>query len=193
MNVGDVWQFEWVAPLYDRFTPAIDSERFENGLDLAEREIERVLDVGGGTGRAARSVTAPRRIVADPAARMTAQVREHDLEALRADGSRLPVRDATVDAVLIVDALHHVSDQLGALSEAFRVLRPGGVLIVVEFDPTTLRGRLLDTGERLLGFDSTFQPPDSLRDAMTQMGFDASITERGFTYTAVGTKPGTHQ
>jgi ubiquinone/menaquinone biosynthesis C-methylase UbiE len=188
MNVGDVRQFEWIAPLYDPFTPRPDVSTFEQGLDLAERPIERVLDVGGGTGRAARSVTAPRRIVADPAAAMLAQAREHDLETVRASGSQLPVRDASIDAVLIVDALHHISDQTGTLAEAHRVLRPGGVLVVVEFDPTTVRGRLLVASEHLIGFDSTFQPPASLRDLLAQSGFETTIPERGFVYTIVGTK-----
>ena len=192
MEVGDVRQFEWIAPLYDFFTPEIDESTLKRGLELANRPIERVLDVGGGTGRAARSVTADCRIVADPALEMLTQARDHDLVVIRADGSTLPVRKTTVDAVLIVDALHHISDQHGALAEAHRVLRPGGVLIVVEFDPTTVRGRLLVAGEHLIGFDSTFQPPELLRDSMIRSGFDTTITERGFTYTVVGSKARTN-
>lgn len=188
MKVGDVRQFEWIAPLYDIFTPEIDVSMLKPGLKFAERPLERVLDIGGGTGRAARSVTADRRIVADPALGMLAQARDHDLEVVRADGAKLPVRDASIDAVLIVDALHHISDRRGALTEAHRVLRPGGVLIVVEFDPTTVRGRLLVAGEHLLGFNSAFQPPELLRDSMARSGFETTTIERGFAYTIVGSK-----
>lgn len=187
MTVGDVRQFEWIAPLYDVLTPAIDASSIERGLALAERPVERVIDVGGGTGRAARAVSAPRRIVVDPARGMTARALAHDLEAVRADGATLPLGDASVDAVLIVDALHHVADRRGALTESHRVLRPGGVLVVVEFDPTTVRGRLLVAGEHLVGLDSTFQPPESLREAMARIGFDTRITDGGFAYTVVGT------
>lgn len=188
MDVGDVWQFEWVAPLYDYFTPEIDAGTLEAGVDHAERPIESVLDVGGGTGRAARSITASRRVVADPAAGMLARAREHGLEAVRADGSCLPVRDGSVDAVLIVDALHHISDQRGTLDEAYRVLRPGGVLVVFEFDPTTVRGRLLAASERLIRFDSTFHPPKSLKRSIDGSGFEPTMVDRGFAYTVVGTK-----
>jgi ubiquinone/menaquinone biosynthesis C-methylase UbiE len=189
MSVGDVWQFEWVAPLYDRFIPPVDPSTFDRAFELAGRPIERVLDVGGGTGRGARVVTAPRRVVVDPASRMTNRARDHELEAVRADGSRLPIRETSVDAVLIVDALHHIADRRGALAEAYRVLRPGGVLIVVEFDPSTVRGRLLVAGEGLLGFDSTFEPPASLRERLGEAGFEVAIPDRGFDYTAVGQKP----
>lgn len=188
MDVGDVRQFEWIAPLYDFFTPEIEVSTLGRGIELAERPVERVLDIGGGTGRAARAVTADCRVVADPALGMLAQARDYNLEAVRADGSKLPVRDACIDAVLIVDALHHISDRRDALTEAHRVLRPGGVLIVVEFDPTTVRGRLLVAGEHLIGFDSVFQAPEVLRESMARSGFETTITERGFAYTIVGSK-----
>lgn len=188
MDAGDVRYFEWFSPLYDLFMPAADSTQFEQGFELADRPIERVLDVGGGTGRAVRSVDVPERLVADPATGMLLRASKHGLAVVRADGSQLPFDDASIDAVLIVDALHHISDQLGVLTEAYRILRPGGVLIVSEFDPSTLRGRLLVAGEQLVGFDSTFHTPLTLRNAMARGGFDATITEKGFGYTVVGRK-----
>lgn len=189
MTVGDIRQFDWIGPVYDRLTPEIDAESIAAGLERADRSVERVLDVGGGTGRAARSIAAPRRIVADPAPGMLAQTDAHDVEAVRAVGAALPLAANSVDAVLVVDALHHIADHRGTLAEARRVLRPGGVLVVVEFDPTTLRGRLLAAGERLVGFDSTFHPSASLREAMADTGFEPTILERGFAYTVVGTTP----
>lgn len=189
MNAGDVEQFEWVAPLYDYVTPEVDGSTLEAGLELADRPNERVLDVGGGTGRAARAVPAAQRIVADPALGMLAKARDHDVEVVRADGASLPLEADCIDAVLVVDALHHVADRRGVLRDAHRVLRPGGALVVVEFDPTTLRGRLLAAAEHLAGFDSTFHPPGHLRDDMERSGFDTTITDRGVTYTVTGVTP----
>lgn len=49
-----------------------------------------------------------------------------------ADATRLPFADATFDVALIRDLLHHLPNRAGALSEAFRVLKPGGRLTVIE-------------------------------------------------------------
>lgn len=189
MNAGDVKQFEWVAPAYDHLTPDVDDSTLQNALELADRPIERVLDVGGGTGRAARAIHADRRIVADPALGMLERARKHDTEPIRADAATLPLQNASIDAVLVVDALHHIADRHSTLTEAHRVLRPGGVLVVVDFDPATVRGRLLAAAEHLVGFHSTFHPPGHLRDDMERTGFHTTITDRGVTYTVAATTP----
>ncbi|MFT4922515.1 MAG: SAM-dependent methyltransferase, partial [Haloarculaceae archaeon] len=129
---------------------------------------------------------APEGLVADPARGMLRQARGHGLEAVQSDGARLPFRSASVDAVVVTDALHHVGDQEGVLTEAARVLRPGGVFVVREFDPTTLRGRGLVAAEHLVGFDSVFHSPDELADMIAETSLIASVVERGFGYTVVG-------
>jgi len=45
---------------------------------------------------------------------------------VRGDALRLPFRDAVVDAVVCSEALEHLPDPVGALTEIARVLRPGG-------------------------------------------------------------------
>lgn len=188
MSPGDVTLFDVFAPAYDWVMPPADGESLLVGLDRAQRPVRRVVDVGGGTGRGVRALDVAEGIVVDPATGMLQRAREHGLTAIRGDGASVPLGTATVDAVLVVDALHHVLDQQGVLEEGYRILRPGGILVVREFDPTTVRGRLLTLGERAVGFDSTFHDPVTLRDAMTEAGFDATIAELGFGYTVAGVK-----
>ena len=102
----------------------------------------RVLDCGVGTGAfglaLAKSVAAPVRIDGvdiSPAMlgradrnldRTSVEYRLH-----RCDVRRLPFDDGTFDAVLGAHLLEHLPDPLAGLSEMSRVLRPGGLLVVV--------------------------------------------------------------
>ncbi len=185
---GDIALFDRYARYYERFTPSTDERALRAGLALADRDIERVLDVGGGTGRAARVLDAHERIVVDPAHGMLREARKHGLDGVRADGATLPLADETVDAVVIVDALHHVADQTGALEEAKRVLRPGGVLVCREFDRATVRGQVLVAWEHLIGFDSEFFTPEELAAAVERTGLNGAIPARGFGFTVAGVK-----
>jgi len=187
MALGDVSPFHRFARLYDLGMWRADRATLEAGLAVADRPVERVLDVGGGTGRASLALSEYETVVVDAARGMLAEARVKGLATVQGDAATLPVADESADAVLVVDALHHMADLDGVLAAARRVLRPGGVLVIREFDPTTLRGRGLVVAEHLVGFDSHFHSPEDLRDRLTTAGFEATVVETGFGYTVVGT------
>jgi demethylmenaquinone methyltransferase/2-methoxy-6-polyprenyl-1,4-benzoquinol methylase len=197
----DVGAFDRLARLYDLAMPSADRRVLERGLAAAARDVERVLDVGGGSGRAARALRGPpdgpvrppgtddrEFLVVDAAPGMLAVARRTGLRTVRADAGRLPIRDACADAVMVVDALHHLPDRRAAIAAAERVLRPGGVLVVREVDPSTLLGRVVVATEHALGFDSAFLSPDDLAALLEDVGLRASVPDRGFGYTVVGLK-----
>lgn len=184
--MDDVGTFDRFAPLYDLAMPRADAAALRTGLAHAERDVSRVVDVGGGTGRGVRAVDATEPLVVDAARGMLRQARGHGLDAIRASATRMPLRDGAADAVLVVDALHHLPDRDAALAEAARILAPGGVLVVADFDPTTVRGRALVGAEHLLGFDSRFDPPDALADRLAAVGLDPIVVDGGFGYVVAG-------
>ncbi len=186
---GDLGFFERVAPLYDLVMPPASGEALADGLALAERPIDRLLDVGGGSGRAAAALTGPEITVVDASLGMLGRARRvRGLDALAGDATRLPVRDGSVDAVIIVDALHHLPDADAAFAEVARVLAPGGALVVSEFDPDHPLGRAIELGERAIGMQSTFFTPDELAERVAAHGLRPSVLNRGFGYTVVGVR-----
>jgi ubiquinone/menaquinone biosynthesis C-methylase UbiE len=107
---------------------------------------DHVLDVGCGPGRLTRvlaervgpegsvdGIDASRQMIK----RATAKARMQDLRASFqvAYAQHLPFADNTFDAVACTLALHHVADddQLAAVEEMHRVLKPGGRLLIAEF------------------------------------------------------------
>ena len=50
----------------------------------------------------------------------------------RATADALPFAESTFDAVYVKDTLHHVEDIPAVVSEIYRVVKPGGSLIVIE-------------------------------------------------------------
>jgi demethylmenaquinone methyltransferase/2-methoxy-6-polyprenyl-1,4-benzoquinol methylase len=187
MAHGDAAIFDRFARLYD-VKPPTSRRKLQPALDLAERPVERVLDVGGGTGQGVRALDVPEGIVVDAAPGMLAEARDHGVTAVRGDARRLPVPDETVDAVLILDALHHMPDAEQVVDDAARVLRPGGVLVVLEYDPTTVLGRLLVAAEHLVGFDSTFFAAGDLEATMRAAGLAVTPYREGFEYGLAGVK-----
>jgi len=59
------------------------------------------------------------------------------IEFVQANAEKLPFEDNSFDLVSIAFGLRNVTDKDKALSEMCRVLKPGGVLIVLEFSKTT--------------------------------------------------------
>jgi SAM-dependent methyltransferase len=105
---------------------------------------ELVLDAGAGFGRHAfESARRGGRVVAlDYAAdevvgthnTFAAMVLAAELPTdrfvgvLRGDATRLPFADATFDRIVTSEVLEHIQDDVAAIGELTRVLRPGGVL-----------------------------------------------------------------
>lgn len=183
---GDLRAFDRLARLYDAAMPPARRGPVEAGLRVADGPVERMLDVAGGPGRASARLDVPRRVVVDAAPGMARRARARDREVVLGDAGRLPVADGSVDAVLVADALHHLPDRDAAVAAARDALRPGGVLVVREFDPGTLRGRALVAAEHAVGFNSRFEGPDALAERMSRAGLAPTVVGRGFGYTVAG-------
>ncbi len=110
-----------------------------------------MLDVAGGTGDIAFRIVAASRgnaqaTVLDINGSMLAVGRERaekkglteNLDFVEANAEELPFADCTFDAYTIAFGIHNVPHIDAALSEAFRVLKPGGRFLCLEFSEVDL-------------------------------------------------------
>lgn len=188
--MDDAWFFDRFAGLYDAVMWPANRQPIEAGFDQASVDVESVVDLAGGTGRIARTLSDVYDVtVVDLSRPMLAKAHDYGLQCVQGDATRLPMPADVVDAVVIVDAYHHFPDPDAVLDDVQRVLRPGGVVVVREFNPTTLRGGLVVMAERALGWPAEFRIPGQLASDLTAHGLQARILDDGFGYTAVGRKP----
>jgi ubiquinone/menaquinone biosynthesis C-methylase UbiE len=133
--------FDHAAEIYDetRALPPAVADRLTEALvqELRRARVDRLLEIGVGTGRIARPLLTKGLSVTgvDIAPRMLSKLREQ-LDAshrhpdlLLADATMLPLAARSFPAVLIVHVLHLVSSPSTAIAELCRVLEPGGVFI----------------------------------------------------------------
>jgi len=131
--------------------PEDDPDRF--GMALYDRvaagaplEGRGVLEVGCGRGGGAAFVFdghLPRSMTALDLAQSAIDRARHEqgragLEFVQGDAEALPFGDASFDAVLNVESAHWYPDVDRFLAEVFRVLRPGGFLLLADVRDTDL-------------------------------------------------------
>ncbi len=112
---------------------------------LAPRPEQRLLDVAGGTGDVAfrflQRAPGARAVVLDMTENMLREGRKRAeadsmadrLDWIVGDAMALPFEDASFDVYTISFGIRNVTRIADALAEAYRVLRPGGRLMVLEF------------------------------------------------------------
>jgi demethylmenaquinone methyltransferase/2-methoxy-6-polyprenyl-1,4-benzoquinol methylase len=199
--------FNASAPYYDGINRAMS---FGMGRRYRRRALERagldvgmtMLDVGCGTGlmtQPAAEMVGPRGLVVgvDPSIGMLQEAtRSNRLDwAIQGTAEYLPLPDNSFDLLIMCYVLRHVSDLLVAFGECMRVLRPGGVVLILEITaprlwisyhllklylkfvvPTMTR---LGTGSRIAKTLMSYHwdtiehcvPPEIIREALRHVGF----------------------
>ena len=82
------------------------------------------------------------------------------------DLSHLPLRDGEGDFASINMVLHHISEPAGVLGEIHRVLHPGALLLVADFDQHNQERMRIEYGDLWLGFSEA-----SMTQFLTSTGF----------------------
>lgn len=193
--------FNWAAPLIrrfgDRFT-AEDAGVIAGWLRPAVEPGGHVLDVGGGAGQLAVLLAGELRArvtVLDPTEEMISHVPAGSgVTALRGFAEDIPLPDDDCDAIVVTDAFHHFRDQAAAVAEFARVVRPGGLVLVLDLDPRPFAMRLIALGERLLGEPGAFMAPEDMCAFMAAHGISGEcepLVKAGYRFLGRVEKTGT--
>ncbi len=142
---GSCRQFDAWSKSYDRsilqrifFGPAHDQVIRQLPTD----QPFRLLDVGCGTGRLLSKIVLSRPMASGIGIDLSHQMLEKAmqncpkvgdrLQLLEGDSERLPFGDNSFDYVTCVHSFHHYPNQQRVVNEIFRVLKPGGKLLLVD-------------------------------------------------------------
>ncbi|MFC2156312.1 ArsR/SmtB family transcription factor [Acidobacteriota bacterium] len=143
--------------------------------------VETIVDLGCGTGdllpllkKKARQV-----IGVEKSARMLEEARKYfapeknGIDIRIGELEHLPLRDEEADAAVTNMVLHHLPEPRKAFEEAFRVLKPGGILLIIDLLSHQDEGMREKYGDLWLGFST-----ETLEKWLTEKGFTQQKIER---------------
>lgn len=208
-----VGMFDDIASTYDKanrvLSMGIDIQWRKKGCDkafeiLGKKELGQVTDVATGTGdlliywkeqAAKNSVSIDKYVGVDPSVGMleVARGKVDFAEFIEGKAQALPLFDESSDVVSISYGIRNVVDRVEALQEFNRVLKPGGLVVILEFTKQERSGiidKIVDFGmknvlPRVGGFISKNYEaykylPESIEEFLTTEMLAKELEEAGF-------------
>jgi len=166
---------------FDNFSDEYD-EWFEKNSDLYEAELEAIrpclpageaegMEVGVGSGKFAAPLGI--KIGVEPSEEMAIKARTLGIDVYPGVAEELPFDDERFDFLLMVTTICFVDDLGTSFSEAFRVLKPSGVIVVGFVDRESEIGRQYNEIKETDKFyrDATFYSATEVLHYLRDAGF----------------------
>lgn len=208
-----VSMFDDIASTYDTanrvLSMGIDIQWRKKGCDKAFEildtdRLEQVTDVATGTGdlliywrEQARKngVTINKYVGIDPSTGMldVARKKVDFAEFIVGKAQELPIADESTDVISISYGIRNVVDRIEALQEFHRALKPGGIVMILEFtkqDRSGLVDKVVDFGMKKIlpriggliskNYEAYKYLPDSIEEFLTTEMLSHELEEAGF-------------
>ena len=208
-----VTMFDDIAGTYDLanrvLTMGIDIQWRKKGCDkafeiLGKKSLGQITDVATGTGdlliywreqAAKNGVTIDRYVGIDPSVGMleVARKKVDFANFIEGKAQELPIEDASTDVISISYGIRNVVDRVEALQEFYRALKPGGIVVILEFTKQERNGvvdKVVDFGMKKVlpkvggliskNYEAYQYLPDSIEEFLTTEMLQKELEEAGF-------------
>ncbi len=208
-----VEMFDNIADTYDLanrvLSMGIDIQWRKKGCDkafeiLGKDRLGQITDVATGTGdlliywreqAAKNGVTIDKYVGIDPSVGMleVARKKVDFAEFIEGKAQELPIKDESTDVISISYGIRNVVDRVEALEEFHRALRPGGIVMILEFtkqDRSGLLDKVVDFGMKKVlpriggliskNYEAYRYLPDSIEEFLTTEMLSEELEAAGF-------------
>ena len=129
------------------------------------------IEIGVGTGRFAAPLGI--KLGLEPSKSMASLARQRGIEVVEGEAEALPFEDGSFDFVLMVTVICFLNDVGKALSEAYRVLKSGGCIVIAFIDKNSPIGKLYEQrkNEDVFYKEATFYSVEEVSALLQQAGF----------------------
>lgn len=205
--------FDNIADTYDLanrvLSMGIDIQWRKKGCDkafeiLAKPSLGQITDVATGTGdlliywreqAAKNGVQIEKYVGIDPSVGMleVARKKVDFAEFIEGKAQKLPIEDESTDVISISYGIRNVVDRVEALQEFHRALKPGGIVVILEFtkqDRSGMIDKIVDFGMKKVlphiggliskNYEAYRYLPDSIEEFLTTEMLSSELEKAGF-------------